>query len=470
MSFIEEQRKQILEENNTAQTDFLDFVENLPPQATTIDVTNPLSGDIDCEVLAKCSFTGITSLIFAPGNITSLKNIPQGVTKVICAENFLKEIPVLPESVMELDLQKNAIRLAAGPWSRDLKELTLSDNQISSLEDLPVGLEVLKVENCRLKILRLNGLEGLRVLHCSGNIGLVIEGVPDTLTDFQSENDVITEINKIREDTGRKKEPEKHANFQESLQEYFRLKTAYETRNLKIKRAVFKSAKSKKEYKANLLALKPKCSQCDRPVGSIFENKGRTYIARCGDTSHPCSFHIELVGGEFEPIAYTLDKYERILEITKQFIIKDKLDVVFNYMTEAEGVEMFKANLDEYTKENHHYQSLKKEYDELYFSEEQEEKLAVKKKKIAQIKERFQEILKTYKIDENQEILNDAMTIYIQELLPEINNEAFIRYKVREINLVDEQKKVFELFQRGWRPNQLEYTFGEYPRVVHYKI
>ena len=29
MSFIEEQRKQILEENNTAQTDFLDFLENI---------------------------------------------------------------------------------------------------------------------------------------------------------------------------------------------------------------------------------------------------------------------------------------------------------------------------------------------------------------------------------------------------------------------------------------------------------
>lgn len=457
MSFIEEQRKQILEENNTAQADFLDFLENLPPQATTIDVTAPLSGDIDCEVLAKCSFTSITSLQFAPGNITSIKNIPQGVTKVICAENFLKEIPVLPESLMELDLQKNAIRLAGGPWSRDLKELTLSDNQITSLEDLPVGLEVLKVENCRLKVLRLNGVESLRVLHCSGNMGLVIEGVPDTLTDFQSENDVITEINKIREGTGNKKESEKHANYQESLQEYFRLKTAYETRVLKIKREVFKKSKTKKESKARLSALKPKCIQCDRPVGSIFENKGRTYIARCGDTSHPCGLRIQLFGGEFENVSDTLVKYHRILEMTKQFIIEDKLDVVFDYITEAEGVELFKANLDDYTKEKHHYQTLKKEYHGVNFNEEEEEKLAVKKKKIAQIRERMQEMLKTYKIDENQETLKDAMTIYIQELLPEIQNEAFLRYKIREINF-DKKSETFELFQQGWRLNQLEYT------------
>ena len=170
MSFIEEQRKQILEENNTAQTDFLDFLENLSPTVSTIDVSVPLSGDIDCEVLTKCSFKGITALTFCPGDITSLKNIPQGITKLVCAENFLTDIPVLPESIVELDLHKNAVRLANSTWSRDLKELNLSDNQISSLENLPVGLEVLKVENCRLKILKLDGLEKLRVLHCSGNI------------------------------------------------------------------------------------------------------------------------------------------------------------------------------------------------------------------------------------------------------------------------------------------------------------
>ena len=468
MSFIEEQRKQILEENNTAQTDFLDFLENLSPTVSTIDVSIPLSGDIDCEVLTKCSFKGITALTFCPGDITSLKNIPQGITKLVCAENFLTDIPVLPESIVELDLHKNAVRLANSTWSRDLKELNLSDNQISSLENLPVGLEVLKVENCRLKILKLDGLEKLRVLHCSGNIGLVIENLPDTLTDFQCENDVITEINKMRSEiNSSEKESEKHANFNECLQEFFRLKSLYEAKVLALKRNIFKEAKSKKEFKRKVSLLRPKCVNCDRSVGSIFENKGRTYIARCGDTSHPCGFRIELFGGEFESVKDSVERYYKLLEITKLFIIKDKLDVVFDYMTEEDGVEMFKENLDEYTKENHHFQTLKKEYDDLYFNEEDEEKLSVKKKKIAQIKERIQELFHIYKMDENPEALNDVMTAYVTELIPEINNEAFIRYKIREINF-DENRQLFELFQQNWRLNQLEYTFGEFPRVIHF--
>ena len=112
MSFIEEQRKQVLEENNTAQAEFFDFLENLSPTTTIIYVENALSGDIDGEVLKKCSFDNITAINFSPGNITSLTNIPQGVTKIICPENFLVNVPVLPASIVELDLQKNYIRSA----------------------------------------------------------------------------------------------------------------------------------------------------------------------------------------------------------------------------------------------------------------------------------------------------------------------------------------------------------------------
>ena len=263
------------------------------------------------------------------------------------------------------------------------------------------------------------------------------------------------------------KESEKHANFNECLQEFFRLKSLYEAKVLALKRNIFKEAKSKKEFKRKVSLLRPKCVNCDRSVGSIFENKGRTYIARCGDTAHPCGFRIELFGGEFESVKDSVERYDKLLEITKLFIIKDKLDVVFDYMTEEDGVEMFKENLDEYTKENHHFQTLKKEYDDLYFNEEDEEKLAVKKKKIAQIKERIQELFHIYKMDENPEALNDVMTAYVTELIPEINNEAFILYKIREINF-DENRQLFELFQQNWRLNQLEYTFGEFPRVIHF--
>lgn len=470
MSFIEEQRKQVLEDNNIAQSDFLDFLENLPLDTSVINVNIPLSGDIDGEVLTKCSFKGIHAITFVDGKITSLKNIPEGVTKFHCVGNYLKDLPVLPNSVVDLDLHKNTIKIVNGPWPNDLKELNLSENNIYSLEELPKGLEVLNIDNCGLRVLKLDGILNLRVLHCSGNPGLIIENIPDTLTDLQMDNDVITEVNKLRNEYDKEKDlPEKYANFQDSLQTYFEMKNTYNTRVLKIKRETYKSSKTKKERKIKLKALKPKCIACNRPVGSVFENKGRKFIARCGDTVNPCPLNIELFGGEYENISDTIPIYDGILKYIKQNIIKDKLDVVFQYISEDDGIVYFKDNLDNYTTENHHFETLKKENDNLYFDEEQTEKLSIKKKKISQIKERIQQMTDTYNIEENPQILKDIMTVYIQELMPEINNNALIKYQTREIDL-DIKTNQYKLFQKHWRINQLEYTFGEYPRVIHFRV
>jgi len=470
MSFVEEQRKQILEENNTAQSDFLDVLEHLPPTSSTIDVRAPLSGDVDCDILEKCNFTGITALLFAPGNITSIKNIPNGVTKVICAENYLTEIPALPPSLVELDLQKNAIRrVEAGALPEELKELNLCDNHIHSLEDLPEGLEILRVNNNRMKVLKLGGIENLRILHCASNPMLMIENVPDTLQEFESDTDIISEINNARGEGKKETTVEKQADYQESLRTYFEMKREYTNRVRAMKRSVFESAKSKKEMRMKMATLKPKCSYCERPVGSIFENKGRSFIARCGDTKHPCAFHIELFGGEYGQITEMMENYENSIVFTKESIISHKLDVLFQYLSEADGVELFKDNLDYYTKQNVHYTELKRGYDSLYFDEEREEKLAQKRAKIAGIQDRIRELVKLYKIDENPEVLKDVMTVYVKELVPEINNRAIIENQTREISK-DERTNIWTLFQMGWKINDLEYTFGEYPRVVHFKV
>jgi hypothetical protein len=470
MSLLDEQRTQIVEEN-TGQADFLDILENLSPTTTDIIIRQSLSGDIDGEVLEKCAFTGITSIVFAPGNITTLQNLPGGVTKVICAENYLGAVPAgLPASIVELDLCKNAIRQAEGvQWPRDLRELSLSENPISGLDNLPEGLEILRVENCRLKVLRLDGLHKLRVLHCSGNPGLVIENVPESLEDFQSDNDALREIGKLRNEQGDKEAPEKRADYQECLRTYFDLKMGYQDRVLKIKRDIYIAAKTKKEGRMKLRTLKPKCIYCERPVGSIFENKGRSFIARCGDKAQPCPFHIELFGGEYSHVSEKMEEYERLMHVTKESIITTKMDVLFQYLSEKAGVDVFKDVLDYYTKDTVHYTSLKKEYDDLYFNEELKEKMEKKGEKIAKIQDRIGELFKTYRGDDNPQTLKDAMTVYVRELLPEIQNSAILQYPTREIIIPEDDKKPAILFQRPWRPQQLEYTFGEYPRVIHFK-
>ena len=468
MSFIEEQRRQILEENNTAQTEFLDILEHLAPTETVIDVRVPLSGDLDLSILEKCNFTGITTIWFAPGNITTLRGVPKGVTKLVCASNYLTEISALPESLMDLDLRQNAIRSVEG-LPQGLKELNLSDNQIHALAELPKDLEILRCENNRMKTLKLDGIENLRILKCGNNPLLVIEGVPDTLQEFDSDSDVVTEIRRTDKEGVEHENVTKKANYMECLHTFYELKRLYEDRVRKIKRDIFKASKSKKEAKMKMALLKPKCLYCERPVGSIFKTESRTFTAHCGDSSHPCAFHIELFGGEYSRISDMLDKYRETVELVKQEIIVDKLNVLYRFISERDGVNLFKDNLDFYTTESVHLANIKKEYEDLYFSEEIDEKVQQKNAKILGIQHKIEELIQEYRNTENPEIIRDAMTLYDRELVPEINNLQLIRWQTREI-MQDEKTGKYELFQRNWRLGQIEYTFGEYPRVVHFKV
>jgi Leucine-rich repeat (LRR) protein len=154
MSFIEEQRKNIIAENNTAQSDFLDLLDHLNPQVSDIIVREPLSGDLDFTVLKECNFTNITSLQFASGNLTSLKNIPDGITKIICQDNLLIDLVDLPASLVELNVSGNGLKHI--DWSKEMnaiKEVNVSRNQFSTLSELPASLETLKCENNILKLL-----------------------------------------------------------------------------------------------------------------------------------------------------------------------------------------------------------------------------------------------------------------------------------------------------------------------------
>jgi hypothetical protein len=236
----------------------------------------------------------------------------------------------------------------------------------------------------------------------------------------------------------------------------------------KLKKDIYRKSKTKKAAKIKMGDLKPKCIECSRPVGTIFKTKGRTYIAKCGDESSPCSLDIELFAGEYNTVSDLLDYYKKSIENTKEKIIVNKLEVVLNYILEEDGVTLFKDGIDLYSKENVHYELLKKQHDNMRFNEETHEKIRQKQQKIKEIQERMDEIYKIAATTADATItFKDAMTVYIDELLPEVENMQHIKYQTREI---EEDDGKYRVCQTPWKIHQLEYTFGEYPKVVKYRV
>lgn len=466
MSFIEEQRKNA-QENNSAQSDFLDFLDNLDPQVSDINIREPLSGDLDLLVLKECNFSNITSLQFEKGNITSLINIPEGITKLICMDNLLVDIE-LPVSIVEANISGNGLKHIDFKELVNLKELHICRNEFSTLYDLPKGLEILYCKNNKLKSIDLDGVENLKVLHCSNNPSLTISHFPDTITDLEMENNPLLQLNKKDDDSDKSSEDtgENHADFMESLNTYFEMKTEYQTKIYNMRKQVFNKAKTKKAAKKMMAELKPKCINCDRPVGSLFSNEERTYSVRCGDAKNPCNLDIRIFAGEFGLLYHFLKMLQIEIQDKKQEIIKQKLDTLFNYIGEQDAIILFKKKLEEYTEVNTFLKDLTDEYTTLNFNQERKEKIQKKIEHIQSIQERFNDLIEQYKQTDNQDLLKDAMTVYVSEIKPEMDNLQIMKYEIMEIN---KEGNDYVMFQKDFRLAKLDFTFGSYPKVLKFR-
>jgi molecular chaperone GrpE (heat shock protein) len=100
---------------------------------------------------------------------------------------------------------------------------------------------------------------------------------------------------------------------------------------------------------------------------------------------------------------------------------------------------------------NSFLKELEQQYNDIYFNEEQLEKIDKKIKQISGIQERFKE-----------NSIKDAMHIYINELIPEIKNLENLKYGTRE--MIEST-----LWQKPYRLSQLDYTFGSLPKVIKFK-
>jgi hypothetical protein len=462
--FAEEQRRAVIEEENNAMQQFLDFLETLSPEVTEIVLREPLSGDIDLSILKECNFHMIDRIAFVPGKITSIRNIPLGIKRFECPENLLVELPDCPETIVDLILHHNYLKHIDLSPLKNLKEINVNNNQLTHLVDFPESIESIYCDHNFLTTIDLKGIKNLKVLHCSSNRMVRIENFPeDTIQDFKMENNLMITIHNA---TSNDEEGEGvPVDFPESLDTYFELKKMYERTAYKIKKETFDRAPSKKAARELLKQVKPKCVNCKRPVGSIFMTDKRTYIAKCGDTKSPCNFNIKLYAGSYGSLVYLLEAFHTYTEDGKDTIMKQKLDTLFNYVSESRSIQLFKKHYEEYTETATFLKQLTDEYNDLYHNEERALKIEKKMGDIFKVQERVNELFNKYKENENPQILQDAMTIYKDELRPEIANLRLLQYSLCE--MIDEYSDK-KLIQHTIPIEKRDFTFGSFPKVIHF--
>lgn len=462
-------RENIINENNTADDVFSDFLRTLNNQTTEIYVNISLQGDLDLSILKKKNFNDVNSITFIKGDITNISNIPENIKILNISNNLLIEITNLPKNIRHLDIKNNYISHLDLKQTPNLEELDCQDNQLKEISNIPNKLISLLCSRNKLKKINLNKSKQLKILHISNNPFVIIENLPEDITEFERDEtaDIITSDE--NENKNKTKESIRKIEYQTALNEYFKIKTKYEKEFKEKKKKLKEKTQNTKKYIKKLKNLTNKCIKCQRPVGTIFSLKNNKYTAVCGDTSKPCDLNISLYRGDYENIGSGLYIFKYSIDKMKEEIITQKMDTLFNYISEEKSVELFKEKMETYKTDEELYEKMSFKYREIYDNKEQKEKLEEKNTEIQNTMKYMKELLKEYEKTNEKSILQTVVNIYQKELVPKINIYNDLKYGIREMIRKNEEENEI-LYQKTHKLNDIEIMFGEEPNVVRFIV
>ena len=459
---------------NTAQDYFLNILETIDKShAVEIRFDDPMYGDLDFSVLKDRDYKRVTKIILdKPGKIANIRNIPEGITHLTCESQTLTSISEgLPTTMEEINCANNLIQTFDGKNTPKLKVLVLSDNELSKIDNLPSSLISLKCENNQLRRMDLSTTTSLKTLYCSNNPLLMLEHVPKTLVDFQMENNPFTEISYGHghgPGPGPGYEPKKRFEYLESIFEYYKLKQLYETKLQKLQKSAFERGTTRRESVRNVKMVKPPCVSCKRNVGTVFKMHDRRYVAVCGDKEKPCNLDIQIYNSNFIHLGEFLDLYKKDIQDSKEKIIKQKMDTLFNYVSESDAVIEFKSDLKQLNNVTESYTRVFQNYQNLYNNESRKLQIHNKQEEIYRIQGDISKMMDSYKKTGNRKILTDSMEMQIRDLNPAIQNLRMLKY---DTMYMEDDSDTSKLIQRSVAFEKNDDQMGsETPRVIKYKM
>ena len=489
MNLLCQKREQVIRENNTAQTELEGMLETISPTVVELNITKPLSGDLDLEVLNERGYTKLKSIRFEPndgaqrqGEITSVKVMIPELKYFSCVRQLLADMNLWMPQVEELHLEHNCLSSLDLTTCLKLKRLYVGNNQIVELKHLPRSIEEIYASHNRIKTLDLKELPNLRVLHCAGNPNIVVANIPRTTLDLvMDETD--TEKRYVEEEADDEAiekgvgvgvgardgsdAMERKFEYKEAVREYFKLKTKYEKKAREQRTAAYEQGKTLKDKQRRAREVVPECVKCRRGVGTIFQQTPEQYIAICGSKTSPCGLKIDIFRGVYDNLEWLIDLHEETIEKMKTEMMCLKLDTLFHYISEEKSVKKFNHILGDYNSDGGFYKKLVEKYRELHDNEYKRELRKQKIDKIYKLKYAMGELRNEYAQTGNREVLHAIMRIYKEEYMPEALNLRQLDHEVMEMISVDNR---FELFQRDTKMSSLDYLFGKPPAVKTFQV
>jgi DNA-binding transcriptional regulator YbjK len=461
-NIIEQIREDVIANKNTAQISFNNLLKSYKQHIDELHIPFELHGDLDLSIIKTEKFNNLIKLVFREGELTSLNNIP-GYMKIIeCPHNLLKTLVDIPGSLTHLDVRENSIKTLDLKRASELIILHCEDNGLESISNLPKNLEELYCEKNSLKILDLEGVSKLNTLHASSNPVLIVQNKSNALINYKNDNNTLyTHDTNISDNELTSKDILNKVDYAEALDSYFRTKQKYEIELLNEKRKAFLKGKTKKDSIRRSRSIVPKCLNCRKSGGMSFKTTSDKYTASCGNSKDPCKFNIELTRGSYISSETYLDAMDGILNDTKQIVVKQKMDALFEYVSVDTASRTFNETMKRYEEDSNLYNLEMKNFNELYNNAKQADDIKKRQVIIYNINQKIKTLTNEYIENGTTSALKVIVNIYQTELIPEIENLRRLKYDIMQV--IDDR-----LVQIEVHPSREEVNDSEEPTVIKF--
>lgn len=474
MNIIEQQREDIIRENNTAQTRLLDILDNYSRQATSLHIEESLHGNIDLSPLRELGFGLIENIHFSKGEITNIENIPKGITSLICTENLILYLENLPSSLTNINVSENIIKYIDVSNLNKLQTLYISNNKLKRIENLPISLVELVADFNQLQQLNLLENINLKLINVANNQITLIENLPENAKLIIDNNPSIEFRNSDVSQIGGDNEDDNvnNTNYTEAINSYFAMKNDYETKIHNKKKQIYNKEPNKKIAKYLIRQYIPECIKCKRKVGSIFNKENDTYTILCGDTQNPCNLDVRIFAGTLTQFQAMFDALKEGFDETRDIVIRQKLDTLFDYVSEEDAVKLFKKQNELYTSNESLYNKYLERYNDMYNNPDTARRIHEKQTKLFSLIEKNKELIDEYNKTNNREFLKAAVDLQVNEIANEIQNIRILKHEIMEM-ITQDTGTIFPLntlFQSPVSISKLDYASGEQQRVISFTV
>jgi hypothetical protein len=201
-----------------------------------------------------------------------------------------------------------------------------------------------------------------------------------------------------------------------------------------------------------------------------YDEKEYTRIlkAMCGDLQNPCNLNITLNIGYIDTIPNIIKGDEKDTEEAKISIIKDKNNLLFGYITTEEALQNFDKLKKEIVDISTSLETIQTLWMNISDNDEKEQLLKKNQEESYLIINNINTMIKQYDDTNNHNFVNDAVNIYITQLVPKLKTIMNLKYNVNFVEFIEEEN-AYHLVQQKISIQNLEFDYSK-PSIVHYDI